>query len=296
MKIIVSGATGFIGKHLVRRLVKDRHQVIALSRKSSNFKVFAKEKVILFLPTGNINDLIDFMKKEKVDGVVHLASLFLPSHKSLEVDELIKTNVLFSANLLEAAAQSSVSWFINTGTFWQHYKDKPYSPVNLYAATKQAFDDIAKYYVETSAINFVTLKLSDTFGPEDTRPKIFNLWSQISKTREVMDMSPGGQIIDINYIDNVIDGYIDLISLLSKDKDAKFSGKSFAIKAAERKTLKQLAEIFSKITGKKLNINWGGKPYRPREVMRPWSLGERIPGWSPKISLFEGIRRTFNEK
>ncbi len=97
------------------------------------------------------------------------------------------------------------------------------------------------------------------------------------------------------YIDNVIDGFSRMITLLSEDKKRKLNGKSFALKSKNRMTLKELAELFEKTTGKKLNIAWGKKPYRLREVMRPWTRGKSIPGWKQKISTEEGIKKTFKE-
>ncbi|RJO59339.1 NAD(P)-dependent oxidoreductase [Candidatus Parcubacteria bacterium] len=293
MKLLISGATGFVGKHLVKNLREAGHEISIITRPTSKEK--SPDGVKNFVFDGQIESLIKFLKANEFEGVIHLASLFLAQHTSGDIQVLINSNVLFSTLLLEAAVKSNVPWFINTGTFWQHYQNAEFSPVNLYAATKQAFEDIAKYYFETSEINFVTLKLSDTFGPNDTRPKIFNLWLKISKTQEALEMSPGEQIIDISYIDNVIDGYMRLVELLSQDKKKQLKGRSFAIKSAERTTLKELSIIFEEVTGRKLNINWGARPYRPREVMLPWEKGETIPGWKPKISLREGIKRTFND-
>lgn len=296
MKLIISGAAGFIGKHLVKRLLKENHSVCAVVRSSTNLDYFKKEKIKFYIFDGDIKKLIFFMQKENFNGTIHLASLFLTQHQPEDIRGLIDSNVFFATILLEASIQSQIPWFINTGTFWQHYHNKRYSPVNLYAATKQAFEDIAKYYIESSPINFVTLKLSDTFGPVDTRPKIFNLWFKISQTKEKLDMSPGEQIIDISYVDNVIDGYVRLIKLLSRDKAQELKGKSFAIKSNKRVTLKKLANIFEKVTKTKLNINWGERKYWSREVMIPWNKGRTIPGWKSKISIQEGIKKTFNYK
>ena len=71
--------------------------------------------------------------------------------------------------------------------------------------------------------------------------------------------------------------------------------KSFALKAKSRFTLKELSKIFEKISNKKLNINWGGKKYRNREVLIPWKNGEEIPGYVEKVSIEEGIRMFINE-
>lgn len=286
MKILVSGSSGFIGSHLVKRLLQEKHDLCVIVRPSTKIK----QKINTFVYRDSPEKLNSFLEKEKFDGVIHLASLFLAQHKTEDIKGLVDSNILFGTILLEAAVKNNIPWFINTGTFWQHYQNKNYSPVNLYAATKQAFENIAKYYIETSQINFVTIKLNDTFGPDDIRPKIFTLWKKISETGQQLDMSKGEQIIDISFIDNVIDGYIELIRLVSKDKNRKLSGKSFAISSNERMTLKKLSETYQRTTKTKLNINWGGKPYRDREVMIPWSRGKKIPGWRQNVTLKEGIK------
>lgn len=296
MKILISGCTGFIGGYLAARLLREGHEVSAIVRQSTDKQNLPKGNISIFVLSAEIEELILFLEKEKFDGVIHLASLFLYAHKSSDVKGLIDSNVLFSTILLEAAVAAKVPWFINTGTFWQYYENKEYSPVNLYAATKQAFETIASYYLQISPIIYVTLKLSDTFGPGDRRPKIFNLWSNIAKSGQSLEMSPGQQLIDISYIDNVIDGYMQLVSLLSADTAPEIHGRSFALQSNERMTLKELAAVFEEVTGTKLNIAWGKKEYRPREVMVPWETGETVPGWQPNVSLREGIKRTFNER
>lgn len=291
MKLLISGATGFIGTHLRKRLLDDGHALtVILSRGSAPL---TDTSITSYVYDGDNDHLAAFTESGHFDGVIHLASLFLAQHTTKDVRGLVDSNVLFATSLLEASAQAKIPWFINTGTFWQHYQNRDYSPVNLYAATKQAFEDIAKFYYETSPINFVTIKLCDTFGPHDPRPKIFNLWLRNGQNGETIDMSPGEQIIDVSFIDNVIDGYRQLIKLLSEDTDRALNGKSFAIRSNERITLKELSKVFERVTNTRLHINWSKKPYRPREVMIPWDKGERIPGWKPKVGLEEGIRKTY---
>ncbi len=295
MKILITGGAGFIGKHLIRRLQTNGHEVCAVIRPSSDKHFFAEQHVQTYTFNRNVDDFVGYFQEQHFDGVVHLASLFLAQHKSDDIPGLVDSNVFFATALLEASCKGGVRWFINTGTFWQHYQDSRYDPVNLYAATKQAFEDIAKYYAATTAINFVTLQLSDTFGPGDTRPKIFNLWMKHAQTHERLDMSPGDQRLDISYVENVIDGYVRLTELLTSDTERKLNGSVFALASGRSLPLKELAEIFQKVAGVTLNIHWGARPYRPREVMATWSKGVTIPGWTPTVSLEEGIRRTFHE-
>lgn len=289
MNILLTGATGFIGKNLINKLIKT-NRVTALVRHSSNTNVLPK-KTIIFRYNGNDTDLKNYFVDHKIDGVIHLASKVMSDQNNWgNINQLIKSNITLGTKLLEVAKLTNVRWFINTGTFWQHYKNEKYNPVNLYAAMKQAFEDIAKYYTETSNFKFVTIKLCDTFGSNDTRPKIFNLWDNISKTGEKLQMSPGEQIIDITHVDNVVLAYIRLIEILDK-KEIDINGKSFALKAERRLKLRDLAELYKKTTGKKLNIKWGGKEYRYREIMDPWEDGVKIPGYKEKTNITDGIKK-----
>jgi nucleoside-diphosphate-sugar epimerase len=292
MKILVTGATGFIGSHL-RKSLSQKYTLVALVRPSTPITELETDGIEPLVFDGDVIKLSEQLTIAKIVGIVHLASLYLKTHNSADINSLVESNVLFPTQLLEAASGSSVQWFINTGTFWQHYQDSEYAPVNLYASTKEAFIDIAKYYQETSQLTFVTLKLSDTFGPGDTRPKVFNLWHKHSLSGEVLKMSAGEQQMDISYIDDVVSAYEILIELLQQNK-AKLKNE-YAVTSDTHNTLKQLAKIFEASTGKKIPIDWGVLPYREREVMKTWSKGQRVPGWVPTVSIAEGIKKTFKD-
>jgi len=288
MKLLITGATGFIGINLVNKLA-EKYEIYAIVRKHSNVSMLNKALKV-FRYDGNINNLIDFFQKEKFEGVIHLASFFLSFHTPNDITKLIDSNIKFGTELLEASKQSKVKWFINTGTFWQHYNNENYNPVNLYAATKEAFEIIAKYYVETSDLIFTTIKLNDTFGPNDTRKKFFNLWIDCIKYHKTLDMSKGEQVIDISYIDDVINAYEVMIQNLSKNNYKKYYLKSYIVSNKEKVTLKELAKLFEEILGKKLNINWGAREYREREVMIPYKNGELVPNWKQYFTLNGAIK------
>ena len=291
MKILITGTTGFIGKNLVTSLANKNYDISIIARSNSDISKCDK-RVTVFTYNENIDTLLELFQKEQFEGVVHLASLFLASHHPKDIPSLISSNIKFGTELLEACKLSNVKWFINTGTFWQNFQNQNYNPVNLYAATKEAFENIAKYYTETSDLTFTTIKLNDTFGPNDTRNKIFNLWNTIAKSGETLDMSKGEQLIDISYIEDVISAYEILINHLNSNHADTFKNKTFALRAEECVSLKELANIFEKATNTKLNINWGIRPYREREVINPWNKGELVPGWEQKYSLEEAIQKT----
>ena len=96
---------------------------------------------------------------------------------------------------------------MNTGSYSQHYGGRAYSPVSLYAATKQAFQDILQFYCEVRGLRAVTLELPDTYGPDDKRPKLFSLLDRVARSGETLQMSPGEQLLDLLHVDDVVHGY-----------------------------------------------------------------------------------------
>lgn len=283
MKILVTGATGFVGRHLVKRLLQLGHDVVLLVRHSSHYEDLGIDHVVYF--DGNDGKEVDYLtasfKEEHFDGIIHLASLYIAQHKPEQIKDLVLSNIYLGSALLEAAKVVGVKWFLNTGSIWQNYEAENYSdaynPVNLYAATKQAFMVMAKYYTETSKLRFCTLKLCDTYGPDDTRRKIFALFEQIAKTGECLKMSPGEQKLDIVHIDDVIQGFVSLAEMLNEEQSLL---DEYVLSCGTQMSLKEWAKHYAERKGVSLNIEWGGRPYRAREVMAPY-VGNVLPNWKP---------------
>jgi nucleoside-diphosphate-sugar epimerase len=292
MNILITGATGFIGSHLIKLLQDEKHNLFCTllpNEKNPYGDEFVKSIII---HPGNIETIVSFLSINEIDGIIHLASFVVSGeHKSHDIGSLLNANVIFGTAILEAASLARVKWFINTGTYWQFYNNETYCPVNLYAASKQAFMDIAKHYWFSGKIKFCTLMLYDTYGPNDPRPKIFNLWQKIARTGETLDMSPGEQLIDVSHVYDVAGAFALLANHLKNNNPEVTNGDTFAVKAENRYSLKELACIFEKLTNKKLNINWGGRPYREREIFIPWNNAKVVPEWRPLVSVFEGIKQ-----
>ena len=212
------------------------------------------------------------------------------NHQPEQITDLIQSNVLFGSQLLEAIQKTDLCCrFLNTGTSWQHYGDADYEPVNLYAATKQAFESIIDYYVSAHEFRALSLKLFDTYGPADPRRKVFH-WFEVAETSPTpIPFSPGEQMMDLVYIDDIVRGFERAIALLQATETP--GHERYVLSSPDRMTLRDVAKTYEQAVGRPLNMEWGGRPYRPREVMQPWRLGKRLPGWQPQVSLLDGIRR-----
>ena len=275
MRILVTGATGFVGQHLLPYLEKQGHEVYALVRPSTDgSKVYTNH---LYVFEDDIEHLASYLLENHVDGIIHLASLYIAEHKPEDIKNIVTSNVYLGTAVMEAAVKAGVKWFLNTGTIWQNYNVEPYSdrycPVNLYAASKQAFMDMAKYYTEVSDIRFCTLKLCDTYGANDTRRKIFALFEQIAKTGECLKMSPGEQKLDIVHIDNVVRDFEALAEKLDNGEQLR---EEYVVSSGRQRSLKEIAKQYEIDHQVILNIEWGGRPYRKREVMVPY-IGYQLP-------------------
>ena len=285
MNILVTGATGFIGTNLTSELRK-QHNLFILGQFEGDPEKLGLPGIIM---TDNIKRLADYIKENQIEGVIHLASLYMTVHTPEQVKDLVSSNVYFGTAVLEAVSLAGcVKWFLNTGSIWQNYNTKgtEYNPVNLYAATKQAFIDIAKYYSDVFGIKFCTLKLCDTYGPNDTRKKLFKLFKEYSESGEILKISPGAQKIDLIYITDIVAGFTHLSELLAGSYELT---DEYVLTSGKQIPLKKLAHLFCEVSGRNLNIDWGGRPYRDREVMVPWK-GRPLPGWKAEVCVEKGIR------
>jgi nucleoside-diphosphate-sugar epimerase len=287
---LVTGATGFVGSHLVRRLVADGWKVHVIVRPQSDLLLLRafRDSVSIHEHDGSTERMFAIMQAAKPSVVFHLASMFTAEHKAADIAPMIHSNVLFGTQLLESMVANGVSHLVNTGTSWQHFENKTYSPVCLYAATKQAYEMIVSYYTEALALKVITLKLFDTYGPDDPRPKLFSALRTMATGKKPMPFSPGEQLIDLVYIDDVVHAYLLAAERLQAGQVTQ--REEYAVSSGNPVRLRELVQCYERVTGVTLPIEWGKRAYRHREVMVPWNQGRWLPGWQPQIKLEEGIR------
>ena len=288
MKVMVTGATGFLGSHVVLDLVQQGHHVGVLLREESARERVPRECAV-WMVTADGNGLVEALTEFKPDVVVHLAALYVCDHDQEDVSPLIRTNIEFGAQVLEGMRAAGCRALVYAGSAWQHYRDQAYCPVNLYAATKQAFSALADYYRDADGLRVLELHLYDSYGPNDARPKLLNRLLQASENGTEVAMSLGEQRLHLVHVDDLSRGVV-----MACDHVHKFDPgerRIYRLPSHQALTLREVVATLNAVDRScQVTVKWGERPYRLREVFTPWEDAEVLPGWCPQIPLEAGLR------
>ena len=262
MHAFLTGSTGFIGRRLATILRERGNTVTVAKRGDDHFRL---------------------MQDAKPDVVFHLAAHYVRDHEPVDVARLVQSNVEYGAMILEAMRMHGVRRIVTASSLWT----QPV-PVNLYAATKLAFNALVDYYTNTYSILATTLLLGDTYGPEDRRGKIIYRMFEAIIRDEALPMTPGEQILDLTHVDDVCLAFLHAATLPCLEHD------TWAVHAGERLTLRALAARVEQAAGKPLKAVWGALPYPPAQVMNPMT-SPNLPGWAPSHPLLDWLSRLAKE-
>lgn len=286
---IITGATGYIGSHILKYLLSREWEIHIISDPKFGYKAIedVMSQVDVYEYDGDISGLIEYFQKIDVDVVFHLAAAVITNYKPEQVGTLIQSNIQFGTEVLEAMKFSNTRMLVTTGSYWQNYNSNTYNPVDLYAATKEAFEKIVQYYVDAYEFRHINLRLFDVYGEDDIRPKLWNILKQIAGTEKTIDVSPGGQMLDMVHISDVCTAYEAAYELLVSSSS---SNSTYGVMTGQQHSLKDIIDMYEKVLGKKLNVNFGARMYKEREVMVPYLYYNVLPNWSAKVSIEDGLK------
>lgn len=286
--VLITGITGYIGSHLAKALLAD-YEVCGLIREPLRREYIADfQDVLRLLPVdGSYESIYRAVQTIQPDLVYHLAAYYTGAHGGQETPKLIEANITFGAYLLEAMSACGVPALVYATTYMTHYQGAEYCPVNLYAATKQAFSDLLAYYTDAGLMRAATLVISDTYGPEDHRPKILNVVKRAVKTGERVAFSSGNIPYDVVHIDDAVSAF-----RLTGERllQGEFRNDIFQVVPDAPLSLRETVELMLKVNHLTLNAGWGKRPPAEREMSELIRLYPTPPEWMPKVPLAEGLR------
>ena len=251
--ILITGASGFVGSHVLDDCLKNNFNVHAIFRHSKKNVSFTKKykKKIFPIFYNNIYEIKNKLTNCKIDYVIHCATHYIKKHDHNDIENIIKSNVLFATILLDAVVNIKIKKFINLGTVWQHFNDTKNLAFNLYAATKQSFECIFSYYKnQYTKIKFYNILLTDTFGTNDKRKKLipillknFNSKNQ-SKINIPKNLSMN--LVNINEVTKCL-------NILLKNNS---KSNNYVIKSKQDVKIFDLINFLNDNLEKKIKVNW----------------------------------------
>lgn len=295
-KCIITGATGYIGSHVLKHLLSKGWEIHIIADPRFGYDNIKEvlSQIDVFEYVGNINDLCSYFRRVQADVVFHLAAAVITNYKPEQVHVLIQSNILFGTEVLEAMKSSNTRFIVSTGSYWQNYNSDDYNPVDLYAATKEAYEKIVQYYVDAFGIRHINLRLFDVYGEDDKRPKLWNTLKAIAGTEKRLAVSPGEQRLDLIHISDVCTAYETAYYALKENET--ITDETYGVRTGITYSLRDAIGLLERSIGKKILVDFGAKPYKEREVMKPCDRYHYLPNWKAAVTLEEGFRRLCNIK
>lgn len=292
-RALITGASGFLGSHLLQRLTAEGVKVDVLVRRPLEDVESDSATDLDASPIGvhvvtSARDVREAVLQTRPEVCFHLATHFVSQHSPEDIDGLAESNVAFGMRVADAVAAGDCPRFVNSATAWQHVGGARYRPKNLYAATKQAFDDILVFYAEACLLDVVSLRVFDTYGVRDRRAKLLSALLDAARTGVPLSMSGGDQLVDLVHVDDVMNA----LSVAATVPVARGSTPArYEISSGEPISVRDLVTVLGDVVGHAIPVRWGALEPRPSEMLTPWSVGDPLPGWAPTITLREGLER-----
>jgi nucleoside-diphosphate-sugar epimerase len=288
-RALVTGVTGFVGAHVARALLADGLTVHAVVRPDAHLDRVPdlRDRLVLHVDDGSTDALARAVDAARPDTTYHLATNFVAEHRAGDVGALVTDNVVFPSRLLDALGGRDVV-FVNVGTAWQHVDGARYRPKNLYAATKQAFEDVLHFSVVTGRLRGITVNLYDSYGPLDHRGKLLSALVEALRTGRVLGASSGRQLVDLVHVDDIVRGLrcaATACATGARSADRPY----FSLSSGQPRTLRELVDVLGVAAGRPVPVEWGVRPDRAGDMTSPWDAGPPVPGWAPHIDLETGL-------
>ena len=303
MKILVTGGAGFIGSHLMRKLKEAGHEAVALDNLSTGLRENLLPDMKLVVLDTHDKAVEDVFQKEHFDAVVHLAAQTLVSDSMTDPENDMYQNVAGTVRILECCRKYGVQRviFSSSAATYGDVDEKalpisetlPQAPLSFYGLTKKTAEKYLELYHLAYGLDYVVLRFANVYGErqgDGGEGGVISIFTKrLAQGKGITIFGDGKQTRDFVYAGDIADGIIDALTT-----DAKNT--AYNLSTTEETSLNELVEILSHIAGKDITPAYD-KP-REGDIYRS-SLNNAKAicnlGWKPKVSLEEGLKRTFED-
>ena len=299
--VLVTGACGFIGSHLTRRLLAEGAEVHAMtSEVSSEFPRRLHDlRGTVVMHEGNLMDrsaMDAIVRASRPSHIFHLGAYTHVGKSWQRVDECIQANIQGTINLLQALADTGYARFVNTGTSEIYgdidvpfREDAIVNPISPYSVSKYAAERFCRLFQRAYGWPIVLLRPFNAYGPSQTPDRVIPEIIVRALRGEELAMTQGRQTREFNYVEDLAEGFV----LAATTPDVE--GEIFNIGGGEEISMRDVATLILDVMGNPIEAKFGALPERPTEIMRMYcdstKARDRL-GWAPKHSLREGISKT----
>ena len=299
----MTGAAGFIGQHLLRRLVAEGAQVYASVAPDENPERVARMPKQVHRLTFDLRDegAVQRAVAETTPRVVfHLAAVGA-TNPGVDPHLALAVNVGGVLHLLEALREhisggADVQRVVLTGTCYEYGSREAVEgldPFNAYAASKVGAWALGRTYWRAYGMPIVTVRPFQTYGPGQPEHTLVPAAIRAAAEGHDFPMTPGEQKRDFIYVDDVVNG------LLATASAPGIEGQSLDLGTGQAHTLREVVEQIWAMTGARGQILAGALSYRPNDIMYLAADADRtarLTGWRAKVELKEGLRHTIDAK
>lgn len=289
MNILITGATGFIGRHLIPSLLKQYKncQIMTINRdieKANNLYNDSRCYNVF------IDDLV-YIEEFKPEVVFHLAAYLTSANDDDSISNILQANITFGVKLLNCLkACPSLRLFVNIGTFAEYrFGSSSVSNAYLYSASKTAFKEFVDYYSNLCGYKYIHVVPYTIYGGKDTQKKIIDYLYDSLFIDTPVKMSGGQQVLDFIHINDVVSFFVFIIEKIERFTNLP-NGEILHLGSGRGTKIRELALILENKYNKKCNIDWGALSYRDMDVMHAVApIGRLIElGWKPQILINDG--------
>lgn len=291
MRVLLTGATGFLGSHLLKALVSKGYEVVVLKRSTSDmWRLKGFENTFKSYDIDRV-PLQTAFEEQPIDIVIHTACAYGKKGESMQ--EILETNLMFGIKLLNTSISFNSKSFFNTGTFF-NIGALSYKYLNYYALSKKQFEEWLQ--VASDKIQVINLKLEHMFGEQDGNDK-FTTWilNELKQEKPTIPLTAGTQKRDFIYIDDVVSAYLTCLEQVPQLKNFNDIEVGTGVLTPVKTFVTLVKSTLEKLKGSPIEtqLNFGALPYREGEIMEPQVDNSVLCslGWQPKRTLEENIER-----
>lgn len=296
MKVALTGITGFVGMNLMPQLLALGFDYEFLTL---NIDVDEAERKYPKLQYANFRHVhitdLDALVAFNPDIVLHLATVTTAANNTEIIHPMIAANIEFGVLLLDALQKcDNFKLFVNTGSFAEYrFGPDHFDSAYLYTATKTAFRAFVAYYAGLGrGFKYITAVPYSVYGGTMTVKRLFDYMAESLDALTPVDMTKGEQVLDFIHVDDVAGFFAYTVAHADEFLTLEQNGAEFHLGTGKGTSIREVAALMEEISGKKCNINWGGREYRERDIMHAVAPVEKNQcGWKAEISLKEGIKR-----